>query len=330
MRHAITMKGASFRLALLAVLLAPSAGCNPASGGERTAPVVLAPEALAELSRGPLVFRGAVEIGSSGGRIGGLSGLVVLDCGARFVAVSDVGRVVTGRLIYDGAGHLEDIRDLNVQPIVDVGGRPVDGRRRDAEALGRLADGRWVVGFERAHRIETYPAADDGPGQPEGAGMVPPGSEGLPANSGLETVTVLPDGRLLAIAEGPENGRPERDGWIGGGDGWERFTYLATPGYRPTDAAVLPDGDLLVLERYFSLFGGLDARVVRVASAALVAGARVAGVAVGTIAAPLPVSNYEGLAAVRTPDGETLVFVLSDDNFSNALSTYLIVFALRP
>jgi hypothetical protein len=140
----------------------------------------------------------------------------------------------------------------------------------------------------------------------------------------------LPDGRLLAIAEGPENGRPERDGWIGGGDGWERFTYLATPGYRPTDAAVLPDGDLLVLERYFSLFGGLDARVVRVASAALVAGARVAGVAVGTIAAPLPVSNYEGLAAVRTPDGETLVFVLSDDNFSNALSTYLIVFALRP
>ncbi|MFN8721797.1 MAG: esterase-like activity of phytase family protein, partial [Rhodospirillales bacterium] len=178
--------------------------------------------------------------------------------------------------------------------------------------------------------IESYPPAPDGPGRPAGTAMVPPGADGLPANSGLETVTVLSDGRLLALAEGPDNGRPERDGWIGGPDGWARFTYLAAPGYRPTDATVLPGGDVLVLERYFSLFGGLAGRVVRVPAAALAEGARVSGTLLRELTPPLPVSNYEGIATVRTADGETLVFVLGDDNFSNAITTYLIVFALRP
>jgi hypothetical protein len=317
-------------LVLSLLLLVLTTACGPASGGERTVPVVIPPEAQAELARGPLVFRGAVEVGSLGGRVGGLSGLVVLDEGARFVAVSDVGRIVTGRPAYDAERRLVGIDDLAVRPLADADGRPVEGRRRDAEALTRLPDGRWVVGFERAHRIETYPPAPDGPGRPAGTAMVPPGADGLPANSGLETVTVLSDGRLLALAEGPDNGRPERDGWIGGPDGWARFTYLAAPGYRPTDATVLPGGDVIVLERYFSLFGGLAGRVVRVPAAALAEGARVSGTLLRELTPPLPVSNYEGIAAVRTADGETLVFVLGDDNFSNAITTYLIVFALRP
>lgn len=310
--------------------LALATACNPAAGGERTVPVVIPPEAQADLARGPLVFRGAVEVGSLGGRVGGLSGLVVLDGGERFVAVSDVGRVVTGRLAYDRERRLVGIDDLAVRPLPDADGRPVEGRRRDSEALARLPDGRWVVSFERAHRIETYPPSADGPGRPVGPAMVPPGAEGLPANGGLETVTVLADGRLFALAEGPDNGRAERDGWIGGPEGWARITYLAAPGYRPTDAAPLPDGDLLVLERYFSFFGGLSARVVRVPAAAIAAGARVSGEQLLALVPPLPVSNYEGLSAVRMPDGETLVFVLADDNFSAALSSYLLAFALRP
>ena len=312
------------------LLLALATACNPASGGERTGPVPIAPEAQAELARGPLVFRGAVEVGSLGGRVGGLSGLVVLDGGERFVAVSDVGRIVTGRFTYDRARRLVGIDDMVVRPLLDGDGRPVEGRRRDSEALARLPDGRWVIGFERAHRIETYASAPDGPGRPTEPAMVPPGAEGLPSNSGLETVTVLSDGRLFALAEGPDNGRPERDGWVGGPEGWTRFTYLATPGFRPTDATLLPDGNLLVLERYFSLFGGLAARVVHVRSSAIAEGARVGGEPMLSIAPPLPVSNYEGISAVRTADGETLVFVVSDDNFSSALSTYVLAFALRP
>lgn len=314
----------------LLLLAVATTACNPASGGERTVPVLVPPEAQAELARGPLIFRGAVEVGSLGGRVGGLSGLAVLDGGQRFVAISDVGRVVTGRLVYDRERRLAGIDDLAVRPLPDADGRPVEGRRRDAESISRLPDGRWVVSFERAHRIEIYPPSPDGPGRPTGPALVPPGAEDLPSNSGLETVTVLADGRLFALAEGPDNGRPERDGWVGGPDGWARFTYLAAPGYRPTDATVLPDGDLLVLERYFSLFGGLAGRIVRVPVASVVAGARVSGELLRELAPPLPVSNYEGLSAVRTADGETLVFVVSDDNFSAALTTYLLAFALRP
>ncbi|MFN8924635.1 MAG: esterase-like activity of phytase family protein, partial [Rhodospirillales bacterium] len=155
-------------LVLSLLLLVLTTACGPASGGERTVPVVIPPEAQAELARGPLVFRGAVEVGSLGGRVGGLSGLVVLDEGARFVAVSDVGRVVTGRPAYDAERRLVGIDDLAVRPLADADGRPVEGRRRDAEAPPRLPAGRCLPGNERAHRTETNPPAPDGPARPAG------------------------------------------------------------------------------------------------------------------------------------------------------------------
>ncbi|WP_448188405.1 esterase-like activity of phytase family protein [Azospirillum sp. sgz301742] len=286
---------------------------------------------------GAFVFRGAVEVVNGGPGVGGLSGLAITDGGRQFVAISDVGAVVFGRLHHDG-GRLVGVSDLTVRPLAGIGPRHGRAREDDSEEIVALPDGGWLVSFEGHHRILRYPPDFGRSGGAPVELPLAPGMAELPLNSGLEAVTRLHDGRLLAFAEGPDNGVPERSAWIGGpllkgpgdwgpGD-WSAFTYRAAPGFRPTGATVLPDGDVLVLERFFSLLGGVKARIARVARADLKPGAVVDGEELARLEPPLLTDNYEGIAAVPGAAGETLVYVVSDDNFSALQRTYLLMLAL--
>ena len=50
------------------------------------------------------------------------------------------------------------------------------------------------------------------------------------------------------------------------------------------------------------------------------------GVELGTLSPPLNVDNFEGLAVRRDPGGATLVYIVSDDNFSRDQKTLLYAF----
>ncbi|HYD63920.1 esterase-like activity of phytase family protein [Azospirillum sp.] len=297
------------------------------------------PVPLAEVgpaTAGGLAFRGAIEVTGTGAR--SLSGLVVDDSGRRFTAVSDNGKLVRGRLLYDEAGRLAGAADLSVRTLPGtrfVTGRP---RRSDSEDLARLPDGGWLVSFERDHRIERYGGGGDGPSGSPTELPPPPGLEDAPFNGGIEALAALPDGRVLALEEGDDNGRPERRGWIGQMPlslprAWQPVTYRAAPGFRPTGAAALPSGDVLVLERRVSLLGGWGGRITRVPAASLRPGATLAGTTLvgeemARLESPLPADNYEGISAVTGPRGETLVFVVSDDNTNPLQRTLLLMFAM--
>jgi len=318
--------------ALLFGVLA-AAACADASGsaerplGSRTVPLTrdgAEPERI-----GAFRFRGAVEVvGGSGA--GGLSGLAITDGGRRFAAVSDVGTVLFGRLDHEN-GRLVGVGDLTTKRLPGLGPRQGRMRENDSEEIVALPDGGWLVAFEGRHRILRYPPGFSGEGT---ALPTPPGVEGLPLNGGMEALARLPDGRLLALAEGPDNGVRERPAWISRvppkdpGD-WAALTYRAAPGFRPTGATGLPNGDVLVLERYFSMLGGLAARIVLVRSGALLPGAVVEGEELARLEPPLLTDNYEGIAAVPGAAGETLVYVVSDNNFNTTLQrTYLLMLAL--
>ena len=58
------------------------------------------------------------------------------------------------------------------------------------------------------------------------------------------------------------------------------------------------------------------------------AGAPIVGEELAQIGSPLAPDNFEGVAARRASDGRTLIYLLSDDNFSILLRTVLFVFAL--
>ena len=320
-----------------------AAGCVAMAGGNGTPiPSISVPldsdrPGVAEV--GALRFRGAIELPDGGG-VGGLSGLWVSPEGDRFLAVSDRGRTLTGRLAYDAQGHLNGAGSFVVRPLPLDDDPSYSGRLSDSEEVARLPDGRWLVSFERNHRILRYPA---GPDRPEGAPVRlprPPGLEDAPPNGGIEALTVLSDGRLFAIEEGDDNGARERHAWIGlpgltSRAGWQPLTYRAAPRFRPTGAAALPRGGALVLERRVSLLGGWAARIVHVPPESLRPGATIDGVELARLEPPLLVDNFEGIAVRPGPDGDLLVYIVSDDNRSPLQRTYLAMFsvpakALRP
>jgi hypothetical protein len=96
----------------------------------------------------------------------------------------------------------------------------------------------------------------------------------------------------------------------------------------PTGAAVLPTGDVLVLERRFSWIGGLASRISRLAAAEIRPGATLAGREIAVLQTPVLHENFETIAAAAR-DGETLIYLLSDDNYLPLLQrTLLVMFAL--
>jgi hypothetical protein len=188
---------------------------------------------------------------------GGFSG-VHLAPDLTLTLISDRGHWAEARLLLDGLTPI-GLQPLRHGPLRDEAGKPIPrGFAADAEALARRPDGTWLVAFERRHRIRAYRRLD-GPGAYVAA---PPGLEAAPPNGGLESLAVLQDGRLFAIAEifTPPD-RPElRHAWLGAPGRWTPLYWQPAPGFHPTDAAILPDGRALVLERRFSLLGGLSAR----------------------------------------------------------------------
>ena len=309
------------RRAFLAALLASSAAPVAAQNAAQ-------PFALPDLP-GPLRPLGGLVIDAKALGGGGFSG-AHLAPDLTLTLISDRGHWAEARLL------LEDLTPIGLAPIRhgalrDEAGKPIPrGFNADAEALARLPDGTWLVAFERRHRIRAYRRLD-GPGAYVAP---PPGLDNAPANGGLESLAVLPDGRLFAIAETftPPD-RPElRHAWLGAPGRWVPLYWQPAPGFQPTDAAILPDGSALVLERRFSLLGGFSARLVMTAPDALRSarqGAVLHGEAILTLDdAPLPAENWEAVAVTRFQD-QTLVALISDDNESILQRSLMLLFARR-
>lgn len=312
---------------VMAVVLACVwAGSAPADVIEvRSRPVVLDAADPARTRIGRLEWRGGVELTSPDGRFGGLSSLRVAADGSRFTAISDEGWRLDGRFRFDMNGRLAGVDGATLVPLLSRRGRPLPdiGKQEiDAESLVREADGSIIVGFEGNHRIVRYPA--DG----SAASVVPPppGLQEAPENEGIETLVRLADGRLLAITEGLAVDGGVR-GWIGDGrlGGWRPLVWRTSERFVPTDAALLPSGDVLILERRFPPVG---ARLRLLPATSVVAGAILDGAEIARFEGSLTADNMEGIDARRGPSGETLIWLISDDNFSFLQRTLLLMFRL--
>jgi hypothetical protein len=214
-------------------------------------------------------------------------------------------------------------------PLRDGAGQPLSrGYSGDAESLARLRDGTWLVGFERWHRIRAFRDLD-GPGAYV---EIPRGLERAPGNGALESIAVLADRRWLLVTEQfAERGAPAlRQAWLGTPGQWLPISYRPGYGLDPVDAAPLPDGGALVLERGFSLLGGFSGRLVRISPAALTdarPGTVLEGETLLQLGAPLPSDNFEAVSVARI-GGRAVVVLGSDDNENPLQQTYLLFFAM--
>ena len=84
---------------------------------------------------------------------------------------------------------------------------------------------------------------------------------------------------------------------------------------------------MLVLERRYVPLGILSARITLVKGSHLRAGAKLIGKELLKLEQPLAAENYEGIAVKRTSKG-TMIFIVSDDNYSSFQQTLLLQFFL--
>ena len=296
-------------------------------------PVPLDPDDPAHERIGALVYRGGLNLSTLISRFGGLSSIEISENGQELLALSDRGRWWRFALTYGPDGRLTGARwiaDRRMQTGLD-GGRITTGMR-DSEAMAPAADG-LLVAFEQRHRIWRFPwAAPDLP-QDAPAAYPGPDADQAPDNGGMEALAPLDrsGSRFLALAEQlPGTGPGTRRAWVGGDGDWQARDYLVSDGFEPTGADLLPDGDVIVIERKYELFVGVSVRVVRLPRAVLDGDGPLTGMLLAQIDPPLTTDNFEGVAARRTADGRTQIILVSDDNFRPTLQrTLLLLFEIE-
>lgn len=333
-------------VALVAVLLAVALFVAADSGSARTArteaPVAIAVRAqpipafdtrdLARRRFGLLEFRGGLVLTSHYREFGGISSLHVEADGAHFVATTDKGRWLAGRIVYDGARPV-GIADAEMAPLLGPDGRSIRTRRwYDAEAIA--ADGGTLyVALERVHRILRYDYGRDGLYAHGRTIAAPAQMRRLVANKGIEGLIHVPRGQplagtLIAFSERGLDGNGNIRGFLIGGKSPGTFAVRRRDEFDISDAALLPSGDILVLERRFGWTTGVASRIRRMELAAFAPGAIVDGPVIFQADMGYQIDNMEGIGIHRTTGGETVLTLISDDNFSILQRTLLLQFTL--
>jgi len=310
-----------FLATLIGFLLPLAPAAEPISVAATRVPLSAEAPGLDRVGR--LIYRGGLWLRSDDPRFGGFSGLGISADGKRLVSVSDRGMSLALNLVY-ADGNLTGVTDADLGPLADLDGTPLQGRYFiDAEAMSPGVGGEIIIAFEGKHRIWSYAPGEVAPTELR----LPAEAARLPENSGIEALTLLDDGRLFAIAEGSER-EPTTLAWVSDPKGWNVMIYHSGDGFRPTGAATLPGGDVVVLERYYTPRNGVRVRIKQLAAASIAAAAELRGQIIETLAPPLSVDNFEGIEARLGTNGETLLYLISDDNFSDRQRTYLMMFEL--
>jgi hypothetical protein len=189
------------------------------------------------------------------------------------------------------------------------------------------------VGIERANRILKFDFRRGGISAPGEEIAVPPGLRRLPYNKGPEGLVFVPkgmplEGSLIVVSERGLDASGNLIGFLIGGARPGQFAIRRTNDFDISDAALLPSGELLILERKFSLLNGVGIRIRKIPLRTIMPGAVIDGPSIFDADLGYEIDNMEGLDVHRNEDGEIVLTMVSDDNFSLLQRTLLLQFTL--
>jgi len=270
---------------------------------------------------GALRFLGGWALTSDDARFGGISALHVERGWA--TATSDAGSLI--RFPIPGTSRAGRVR---IDPIVQG---PAPGTRkadRDAEGLLLVGTEAWVL-FESPRQIWRY----DRLSWRAQARTAPRGMRRWTRAWGAEAIVRLADGRFLILSEMASREAGLARAMLFAGDPAlpntpsASVSYRAPDGFRATDATLLPDGRLLVLNRRADWLEGVGAALVVIDARTIRPGAVLEGREMARLEWPFIVDNMEGLSVTRE-GGRTIVWLASDNNFNPIQRTLLLKFEL--
>jgi hypothetical protein len=281
---------------------------------------------------GKLEYLGGLELKSSYSKFGGFSALRVAPDGEHFVSLTDKGRWLTARIVYERDRPI-GIADATMAPMLGPDGRPLAARGwYDTESLAER-DGWLYVGIEGVNRIVRFDFARQGVMARAEVVAAPPGISHLPQNKGLEALTFAPRnhklaGTLLAFSERGLDPNGNLKAFLIGGATPGEFSVKRRDDFDISDSATLPSGDVLLLERRFTWWTGIAMRLRRVAIGDIAPGALVDGSDLVFADMGYQIDNMEGLSVHASSTGDTVLTLISDDNFSVLQRTVLLQFKL--
>ncbi len=282
---------------------------------------------------GRLRFLGGLELSSSDPLFGAWSSLRLLSGGQRFIGIFDTAHWLQGNLERDAGGRLTGLSDVTIDPMRDAKGNP-DASKWEMDAEGMALRGDEVlVSFERNHRIDAYPLSDLPQAVPHRSVPLIIPRRSLRSNGGIEAMAVAPEGTPLAgstviVSEKSVDSAGNLLAAIVEGRIKGAFTVRKQDGFDVTDAAFLPDGNLLLLERRFTWASGVAMRLRQLAAADIRPGAVVDGEELLRADTRFQIDNMEGIDVFRDADGRTHVILVSDDNHSILQRTLMLEFLL--
>ena len=286
----------------------------------------------ARLRFGSLEFRSGLVLTSSFPDFGGLSGWRLDAKGERFISCSDKGNWFTGRILYRGR-EMTGLADVEAAPMLGPDGRPIAARGWfDSESIA--LDGPLVyIGLERVNQVLRFDFSKGFTRARSEVFPMPPAVQKLPFNKGLEALVFVPKGlplagTLIAFSERGLDAEGNLIAFLVGGPTPGQFSVRRSDKFDISDAVLLASGDLLVLERKFSLVDGVGIRIRRIALPSLKPGAMVDGPAIFEADLGKEIDNMEGIDAHVAPEGDTVLTMVSDDNFSVLQRTLLLQFTL--
>ena len=266
------------------------------------------PTLKADVKKWQLEQVGFLNIDRNEKDYGGFSGLVISNEGTEALVVTDKSFFFVLELRRDENDILTGYSVIRKGRILSSKGEHLNGRNTDSESIVIDENNNYYISFESNHRIMMH--AEVG-----GKGVFMPKHpmfRKLSVNKGIEALAIDADNRLIAIPEKPPLGTSDIPIFRLQNDKWEIIKHVKiNDNFLVTDAEILPEGLLLILERKFSWTQGFKTRFRLIS---LDNFDNKEPITVFTSTAN-QFDNLEGMGLWKDKKGKMRILTVSDDNF---------------
>ena len=280
------------------------------------------PTLKADVKNWTLEQVGVLNIDKNEEDYGGFSGLIIQKQGSEALLVTDKSFYFVLELLRNEDDNLTGFSVLKKGRMLSSKGEKLTGRNTDSESIVIDANNNYFISFESNHRIMMH--AEIG-----GKGVFVPKHplfRKLYVNKGIETLAIDNDNRLIAIPEKPPAGILNIPIFRLQNNKWEIIKYIKIKdSFLVTDAVVLPQGLLLILERKFSWTQGFKTRFRLIS---LDKFDNTEPITVFTSTA-YQFDNLEGMTLWTDKKGVVRILTVSDDNFHPLQQSELREFFLK-